>query len=410
MIIGSLFNKSSKELERFCFTSQSLYIGVTKYTAWSLIHLIECSSDTSTLKILGRSIKEEYSEADTHLINQILLAKKMEAQKTDEAIEQLREGVYFLSFSCTNIWNTNQTKENTLQPLTNYNHKQTKHIHTDNSYLYVRNHKRIECKILLKEIKRVVVEDCNKNGLYRIIVFYKNVKEMQVLLYSSDFFKVREFVVALEGLILTTKGNCYMGKAQSRIWLLLKRALYLLKQTKGRHNTFKGLFQKLKAKTIANEFGDTHKINIQKDIRNQSLHSDYLSKGAEDNLHKLVEYKGERKTSIGVTTACTEQVLEYSLKDTDDNKLNEERVSVLNVFYEKELRSKLSEVVKKYKEFELKTNESKAQTQSQALINEELRKENKELEKQLEIALIILGTKLKSKDKCKRIVKLLNIQ
>jgi hypothetical protein len=307
MIIGSLFSKSSKELERFCFTSQSLYIGVTKYTAWSLIHLTECSPDNTTLKILGRNV-EEYSEADAHLINQILLAKNVEEDKLDEAIEQLKSGVYFFSFICTNTWNTNQTKENILQPIINYNYKQTKHIHIDNSHLHVKDNKRKGYKILFKDIQRVVVEDCNKNGLNRIIIFYKSVKGMHISLYSSDFFKVRQFVTALEKLILTTKDNCYIGKVQSKIWLLFKKVANLLKQAKGKY-TFKEMFKKVKGKTIVDEFNDIHKINIQRDARNQSLHSDYFSKGTEDNA--LVEYRGEKKTSIGDTTVCTEHILEY---------------------------------------------------------------------------------------------------
>ena len=234
-----LFHKSTQQLKFFCLSSQSLYFGSTHYTVLPLSYVSNCSYKGNSLSLNFLHGMEEFTIKDrglgTKILNSINSSARASKQTIEQAIKQLCGGIYFVICLSVDTWSTNRSKQSSFSsPL---NIKENKIIWTDRCSLFISNSKcniRKASKLMLNEIQRIIVKECYES--YKISIYSKKLKEECISFYSSDFFKIREFVVGLEYLCLSSLHSSYIGKPQSSICLLFKKAIYSLKIAKEEGN------------------------------------------------------------------------------------------------------------------------------------------------------------------------------
>jgi len=249
--------KGVDEIDFFFITIHALYFGSNTYSYIPLTYLTNCSYNGSLLEIKYWNKRKEFMMKSVNVQRTIIAAAKSAIMKTEENIKQLREGMYFVIDDITNTCNTNKGRTKKM-------------LWTDHTFLYISNSKcntRNGIKIKISEIRRIIVE----YNAYKIVVVGDGIR---ILIYSSDFYKVRQFVVGLEYLCINSQESKYIAKPESSISLLFRKALYLFKVVRERW-TYKDLFTSIKASVThkpievrvkelySSDFNDTKKIPSQ---------------------------------------------------------------------------------------------------------------------------------------------------
>jgi len=259
-----LFRKKSQQLESFRVSPQNLYIGSPSFYSVPLVSILQITYKSLILTVhqQNSSQNEEFEISDPEIaskIQKIVRENQLELKKSLENIKkQLAEGLYFVSCTFVDAWNTNRSPRTSLGSSTwsTLNGKEKKIIWIDEKYLFVGKSKsnlRKTLKICLCEITRIMLEECNETGNYKMIIFSQSQNSQNMItLYSSDFGKIRECVIGLEQICKNTENSKYDKniKAQTRIGILFIKTIKLLKEYKKETESinFADFFNKLKDK------------------------------------------------------------------------------------------------------------------------------------------------------------------
>lgn len=285
----------------FLITPHSLYFGSSEYTHIPLAYLTNCSYNGSLLSITYQEKKQGFFIKEGKAIQRKILAMAKSAKFTTEAaVRQLCEGMHFVIGSSMDSWSTNRSnRSNASNALYT---REKKIIWTDRIFLLINNSKhnsRRVTKLLIKNIKRIIVGEYEENA-YKVVVV---AEERKISVYSSDFYKVRQFVAGLEYLCICSQESKYAGKPQSSAHLLFKKALRELKVFKERscYCTYKELFGSLESFDEPIQYLTTGK---EMDLKNNELSdtkkisNQLLSSVNPQSL--LEESKGKLKRQLSV--------------------------------------------------------------------------------------------------------------
>lgn len=295
-----LFSKSAGQVESFRLTHQALYNGTFKYSSYPLFFIAKCSYDGVSLRITGPKFNEEFLVKDAKLAariqNHITKAKKEGKRLVEEMVKQLRSGIYFIAYEA-------QDEECSTRSTNTFSGKQSKIVWTDCSYLYISTSKasiKNMFKISLDAIRKVVLEEFDESSAYKITILLK--EGHSISLYSNDFFKAREVITVLEYLSVRSH---YVGRPQTGIGLVFRKALHILKAAKEVNDcSYKDLFLELKSaykeptelEIISEECND---LNDTKELPSQissSVNPQDLVKDCKGKLKRQLSIYPERES------------------------------------------------------------------------------------------------------------------
>lgn len=203
-----LYRRATQQLESFCLTSQTLYVGDTNYVCIPLLPSTLCSYRDSVLTFSSGTASEKFDVEDKELAGQILAHTQQcqDASKKvcDRSAKQLEQGLHFVSCIFVDAWNTSRSKRTSLGAWSTLNGKERRMLWTDPTHenVYIGNNKanaKRARKVPVREIRRVVLEPGIDAGSYRMAILTQNCEERCISLYSSDFFKVRIAVMTYRG-------------------------------------------------------------------------------------------------------------------------------------------------------------------------------------------------------------------
>jgi len=318
-----LFSKSSSQVESIHFTHQTFYNGTFKYSSYPLSYITKCSYDGISLLIKGHKLNEEFMMKDAGLAVRIqshmVKGKKQGKKSIEEIVKQVRAGVYFVVYEVQDEEYSNQSKRS----INNLNGKQNKMLWTDCLYLYI-NHSKTKnmSKVPLNTIKKVILEELSESSGYKVMIIIKDANHIS--LYSNDFFKTHKVVIALEYLCINSENSHYIGRPQSGVGLLFKKALSVLKAIKeSNYSTYKRLFIDLRE-----NYKETTELEVISEECNDLNDTKELPSQVSSNINpqELVRgNKGKLKRQLSI----------YKEQESDSEDKRNRSYSVLGLFQAK---------------------------------------------------------------------------
>jgi len=267
----SVYRKSTGKFEILFVTPQAVFIGITNFSYVPILPATLCAfkSQILTLKCgvcLEQLVIDKKEDGDR--IYELIRNYQKKIAEADilQAINSLQEGCYFVTCAIMDAWSTNRsyynipnTTRSNMNISCNGNNtpmgsKEKKIVWVDpnHKFLYIGASKckfKGSSKILLKEITEILFQPCSDH--YKIIInCVASNKQNTLLLFTNDFVKLRQFIIALEACCIETPINTLKNKPHTSVKICFEKFIYILKLTKSkmqkdyaRFFTYKEMFE-----------------------------------------------------------------------------------------------------------------------------------------------------------------------